>query len=130
MTYTVMIVDDNPDDIEIMRRALTRSGVALTIKEAFHGETALKMLKQCSSAPFLILLDLKMPGMNGIDTLRRIRADASLKHIPIIMVTNSLLEADKNDAYAAGANGFLHKAFNFDQFSQDITTALKHWLKS
>ena len=77
----------------------------------------------------MILLDLKMPGMNGFDTLRIIRADERLKHIPVIIVTSSSLEADEKEGYEAGADGFLHKAFDIDQFAGDIEDILKRWLK-
>jgi DNA-binding response OmpR family regulator len=78
--------------------------------------------------PSLILLDLKMPGMSGFDTLRIIRADKLMKHIPVIIVTSSSLEADKKMGYETGADGFLHKAFDIDQFERDLKSMLERWL--
>ena len=67
--------------------------------------------------------------MDGIETLRQIRADEKLKHIPVVILTNSSLEDDKHAAFAAGADAFLNKAFNLDKFCKDIKSALERWLK-
>ena len=128
MTNTILIVDDNPDDLEITKRVLTKTGIALTIKEALRGETALELLRKWSALPRLILLDLKMPGMNGIETLREIRQDVRLKHVPVVILTNSTLDSDKQEAHNAGANAYLHKAFDIDQFRGELQFALKQWL--
>jgi CheY-like chemotaxis protein len=85
MSYTVFVVDDDPDDLEITRRALAKIG-CVTCMTACRGEDALALLRGCAKLPSLIFLDLKMPGMNGIDTLRHIRSDGRLKHIPVIIV--------------------------------------------
>lgn len=66
-----------------------------------------------------------MPGMNGIKTLRLLRSDERLKKLPVIIVTNSTLESDRQEAYEAGADGFIHKSFDMDQFSQEIKSLLK-----
>jgi two-component system response regulator len=129
MSYTVLVVDDDPDDLEITRRALAKIGCGVTCMTACRGEDALALLRGRGELPSLILLDLKMPGMNGIDTLRQIRADGRLKHIPVIMVTNSTLESDRSAALAAGANAFLHKAFDLDQYGRDIQDQLERWVK-
>ncbi len=76
----------------------------------------------------MILLDLKMPGMSGVDVLRQMRDEGQLKDSPVIVVTSSSLEADERDAYKAGADGFLHKAFNMDQFTGNLDTLLRHYL--
>jgi two-component system response regulator len=128
MDNTVLIVDDSPDDIEITRRILKKSGIALQIKETLSGESALAKLRKWSALPRLILLDLKMPGMNGIETLREIRQDDRLKQIPVVMLTNSTLDSDKLEAHKAGANAYLHKAFDIDQFRGELQFALKQWL--
>ncbi len=128
---TILIVDDNPDDIEITRIALEEAGRKETLAAALRGEAALDMLRVANgSLPSLILLDLKMPGMSGIDTLRQIRADEHLKHIPVIVVTSSSLEADEQEAYDAGADCFLHKAFDIDQFGNNLNYLLERFVKS
>ncbi len=127
--HTILIVDDNPDDIEITRIILRRMGRTLKVEEAASGEAALKRLADRNELPSIILLDIKMPGMTGLDTLRRIRADRRLKTIPVIIVTSSALETDEKEAYAAGADNFLHKAIDLDRFSREVESLLERYLK-
>jgi two-component system response regulator len=128
-THTVLVVDDNADDAEFTRRALLKAGRGgLRVWLIGRGETALTILREEKELPSLILLDLKMPGMSGIDTLRQIRADERLRRIPVVILTNSTLESDEQEAYHEGADGFLHKAFDIDQFEREIKAALYAWL--
>src|SRR5512134_843277 len=124
MSYTVLVVDDDPDDLEITRRALAKIGCDVTCMAACRGEDALALLRGLTDLPSIILLDLKMPGMNGIDTLRNIRCDDRLKRIPVVIVTNSTLESDRSAAFEAGADAFLHKAFDLEQYGRDIQEQL------
>jgi len=128
MMQTVMIVDDDQDEIELLRRVLKKAGRVKNITTAQEGEAALELLRTRKVAPSLILLDLKMPGMGGIETVRQLRADACLKDIPVVIVTNSSLESDKQAAYDAGADAFLHKAFNMEQFGKDIKLLIDRWI--
>ncbi|MCL5023400.1 MAG: response regulator [Nitrospirae bacterium] len=129
MRHKILIVDDDPDDTEMTKRVLSKSGFEVKVEAVLHGEAALELLRKEDDLPSLILLDLKMPGMGGIDTLRRIRADERLKNITVVILTNSLLEADKKESYDAGANGFLQKAFDIDRFGRDVLSALERWLE-
>lgn len=129
MQYTILVVDDDPDDLEITRRALAKIGCGMACMTACRGEEALALLRDLAELPSIILLDLKMPGMNGIDTLRQIRSDDGLRHIPVVIVTNSTLDSDRSAALAAGANAFLHKAFDLDQYGRDIEDQLNQWVK-
>ncbi len=127
--HTVLVIDDNADDLEFTRRALLKAGRGgLKVRSAVRGESALAVLREEEELPSLILLDLKMPGMSGIDTLRQIRADERLRRIPVVILTNSTLESDEQEAYREGADGFLHKAFDIDQFEREIKAALFAWL--
>ncbi len=128
MAHTVMIVDDNPDDVEITCIALRKTGREIKVKTASRGEIALELLRKGDDLPSLILLDLKMPGMSGINTLCQIRADERFKAIPVAIVTSSTLESDEKQAYAAGADNFIHKAFDMEQFANDIKNLLERWL--
>ena len=130
MTHTILIVDDNPDDVEITRRTLTRLDRELKVETAARGDAALELLRSGITLPALILLDLKMPGMSGFDTLRAMRADERLKHIPVIIVTSSSLEADEKEGCEAGADAFLHKAFDVDLFSKELRSLIERLLKS
>jgi two-component system, response regulator len=129
MSYTIMVVDDDPDDMELTRRILARTRREMIVTQVPRGETALALLRESRELPSLMLLDLKMPGMSGIDTLRRMREDEGLKHIPVVIVTNSTLESDRNAALNAGADGFIHKDFDMDQFGRDMKALLDRWLK-
>lgn len=128
--YSVLIVDDNPNDVVITKMVLSRIDHNMKVEAAFRGEDALELLRSGEVLPSLIFLDLKMPGMSGLDFLRKLRADERMKHIPVIVVTSSSLEADEKGSYAAGADGFLHKAFDIDKFSKDIKSFVDRWLKS
>jgi len=129
MQQTILIIDDSNDDVLITKRVLSKIRPEVRTEVASSGNAGLTLLRQARELPGLILLDLKMPGMSGFDTLRLIRTDAHMKNIPVVVVTSSTLEADKEQSYTSGANGFLHKAIDIDQFTKDIRHLLEHWLQ-
>lgn len=122
-----MVIDDDPDDMELTRIALAKIGCGTKCMMATRGETALEFLRSLKELPSLILLDLKMPGMSGIDTICRIRTNNDLKHIPVAIVTNSTLESDRIAALAAGANAFIHKDFNLNKYAKNLQGQLEQW---
>jgi two-component system response regulator len=124
ITNKILIIDDNADDIEITKIALEEIGRQETIESATGGEQALKHLRGGENLPVLILLDLKMPGMSGFDVLREIRDDEQLKPVPVVVVTSSTLESDKQKACAGGANGFLYKEVDIDRFSAALKASI------
>jgi CheY-like chemotaxis protein len=125
----ILIVDDNPNDVEITRIALAEKGWKLKVEAAKRCDIALDGLRKGKELPFLIILDLKIPGMSGIDCLKEIRTDERLKSIPVAIVTSSSHPADEKNAYAAGANAFLYKAFDIDQYSEDLNTLIVRFKK-
>ena len=127
--HKILIVDDDPNDTKITKRLLSKSGFEVMVETVASGAGALELLRNEDELPSLILLDLKMPGMSGIETLRLIRAEELLKNTTVIIVTNSLLESDRNASYAAGADGFIQKAFDIDLFGRDIKSVLERWVK-
>lgn len=127
--HTILIVDDNPDDIELTRIVLAELGRHEKLDIARSGEIALERLVQAKELPSLILLDLKAPGMNGIDTLHQLRNDERLRHIPVIIVTSSSFPLDEKEAFAAGANSYLYKSFDMDEFGRDLDSLLQCFLK-
>ncbi len=129
MARSILIVDDSPDDIEITRLVLKKNATDINVQAAESGEHAMRFLRESRELPSLIFIDLKMCGMSGIDMVRMVRADERMKHIPLIILTNSSLESDMRKAYDAGANSFIHKAFDMDKFSREIKTHLECWLK-
>ncbi len=130
MTQTILIIDDSQDDVLITKRVLSRIRQDIRTEVAFSGEKGLALLRDGGALPSLILLDLKMPGMGGLEVLRVIRSDKRLKDIPVVVVTHSALESDVAASYNAGANGVLHKEFNIDQYCKDIESLLVRWLKN
>jgi two-component system, response regulator len=129
MTNSIMIIDDNCDDIEIARIALEDIGRKENVESATSGQQALKHLRAEEDLPAVILLDLKMPGMSGFDVLREIRADERLKPVPVIVVTSSSLESDRQGAYAVGANGYLYKEIDIERFGASLSAELHRFLK-
>ena len=100
----IFIVDDSPTDIELTTIALEATGREIDVRSATDGKSALAMLRNELGVPALILLDLKMPGMCGVEVLCEIRADDRLRGLPVVVVTTSSLESDRAEAIAAGAS--------------------------
>ena len=124
----IFIVDDSPTDIELTTIALEATGREIVVRFATDGKSALAMLRNGLGVPALILLDLKMPGMDGIEVLREIRADDRLRDLPVVVVTSSALESDREDAFAAGASGYIQKPLALDQFGKDLESVVQRWL--
>ncbi len=124
----ILIVDDSPIDIELTSTAIEATGREISVRSAPGGKSALTMLRNRDGLPALILLDLKMPGMGGIEVLREIRADEHLRYLPVVVVTSSSLESDRTEAVAAGASDYLQKPLSLDQFSKDLESILNRWL--
>jgi CheY-like chemotaxis protein len=125
--HTVLIIDDDENDILITKETLSAIRPGITVRGAFSGEEGLALLQSETELPALILLDLKMFGMSGFDTLQCIRADKRLRHLPVVVVTSSLLTSDVTEAYQAGANKVLHKSSR-DQIRRDLESVLAEWL--
>ncbi|HUI45974.1 MAG TPA: response regulator [Nitrospirota bacterium] len=130
MQPTILIIDDNEDDVLLMKFALSKTGRDLVTEVALSGEAGLALIRGGTTPPNLILLDLKMSGMDGIEVLRKIRDDQSLSGIPVVIVTHSDLASDKQAALQAGADSFMHKAPDLDQFKRDIERVLDTWLRT
>ncbi len=124
----IFIVDDSPTDIELTTIALETTGREIVVRSATDGKSALAMLRNGLCMPTLILLDLKMPGMSGIEVLRAIRADDLLRDLPVVVVTSSALESDKKEALAAGASDYIQKPLALDQFSKELESILRRFL--
>ena len=124
----ILIIDDSPTDIELATIALEATGREISIRSATDGKSALAMLRNGLGLPALILLDLKMPGMNGIEVLREIRSDNLLRELPVVVVTSSALESDRTEAMAAGANDYIQKPLALDKFSKALESILHRWL--
>ncbi len=122
---TVLIIDDSDDEILLTERILLRIVPGIRVESALSGEEGLAWLRRCRTLPLLTLLDLKMTGIDGIETLRRIRADERLKDLAVAVMTNSDLQADYEKTREAGADAIIHKAADLDLFSEYIRNELE-----
>ncbi len=127
-----LLVEDDEDHAELVRRAMRDNRVANEIVHVRDGEAALRYLRKESPyddarRPDVILLDLKLPRMNGHEVLAALKADSSLKAIPVIVLSTSLADADRAKAYAASANSYLVKPLDFDTFRKMIRDVQMYW---
>ena len=132
----ILLVEDNQDDVELTLHALRKESLANNIHVARDGEEALELLF-CSGAhagrsfdmpPRLILLDLKLPKVGGIEVLRRLKSDQRTKTIPVVILTSSREERDLVESYGLGANSYIQKPVDFDQFRETVKSLGLYWL--
>ena len=119
----ILLVEDDPNDIELTMIALEKNNLANEVYVVRDGEEALDYLlhrrniESCdTSNPTVILLDLKLPKINGLEVLRQIRANEQLRMIPVVVLTSSREEPDMKEAYKLGANAYVVKPVNFNEF--------------
>src|SRR4029077_9689278 len=132
----ILLVEDNPDDLELTLIALEEARVTNRVQVVRDGAEALDFLF-CTGAfaerdptdwPKVILLDLKLPRINGLEILRRIRMDEKTKLLPVVILTSSREERDIVDGYRLGVNSFIQKPVDFPQFATAIKTLGLYWL--
>lgn len=132
----ILLVEDNPDDVQITRRAFHKLRMANDLSVVRDGEEALEFLFQegryaASSGarlPDLVLLDLNLPRLNGIEVLQRIRANESLAALPVIMLTSSQREEDILTSYKLGSNTYITKPVQFADFLKALETLGEYWI--
>ncbi|CAG0948590.1 Response regulator rcp1 [Burkholderiales bacterium] len=127
---TLMLVEDNVDDIELFKLALTLSNLDSDIMVARDGPDALAMLigKEYGPLPDVILLDLKLPRLNGLDVLRAIKGNPRTRAIPVVILTTSGERSDLETAYEIGCNSYLRKPVDFSQFNDMVRDVHRYWL--
>lgn len=130
---TILLVEDNPDDEELTRMAFEQSNLASYLLVARDGEQAIDVLfgegGQARAARIsLVLLDLKLPKVDGLEVLRRIRTDPRTRLMPVVVLTSSREEQDVLESYSIGANSYLRKPVDFDQFSDAVKQLGMYWL--
>ena len=124
---TILLVEDNPDDEALTVMALR--GVPATLEVARDGQEAMDYLTNDGKAlPRLVLLDLKLPKIDGLEVLRRIREDDRTRLTPVVVLTSSNAPNDVAASYRLGANSYVRKPVNFDQFSEKIRQLGTYWL--
>ena len=125
---TILLVEDNPDD-EALTVVALRMGTSANIEVARDAEEALDYLaNHANHVPRLVLLDLKLPNVDGFEVLRRIRADERTRWVPVVILTASSAPADVAAGYRCGANGYVRKPVDFDQFAEVIHQLGAYWL--
>ncbi|WBX75115.1 response regulator [Tenacibaculum ovolyticum] len=123
----ILLIEDNI--IEIMKMKRTNSSLELKhdISEAKNGEEALEILEEKSSLPDLILLDLNMPKINGIEFLTILKNNDDLKHIPTVILTTSDNQKDLEECYRIGVSGYILKPLKYEDYVEKIETVLSYW---
>lgn len=132
----ILLVEDNPDDAELTRRAFQQSNVGTELVVARDGAAALDYLlvasppagAEAKSLPTLVLLDLNLPKVSGLDVLRRMRAEARTKLLPIVVLTSSKAEQDIVNSYGLGANSYVRKPVDFEEFAEAVQKLGVYWL--
>lgn len=135
--FTILLVEDNPAHAELVMRSFEDHRVANTIIHLSDGETALEYLFQRglyssereSPRPHVILLDLRLPRVDGLDVLKEIKSSDKLRSIPVVILTTSEAERDAAQAYEQHANSFLVKPLDFESFTNLIKDVGFYWLK-
>jgi CheY-like chemotaxis protein len=133
---TILLVEDNPDDEEFTLRAMRRAHVRNDIVVVRDGSEALDWLfgqglhagRDVAQLPAVVLLDLKLPKLSGIEVLRRIRADAQTRLVPVVVLTSSNEEEDMLDSYESGANSYVRKPVEFAAFADAVSKLGAYWM--
>lgn len=127
---TILLVEDNPDDVELTLRAFKKAGIANEIRVVKDGAEALDYLfsRGPRGLPTIALLDLNLPKLGGIEVLKRLRADARTKLLPVIILTSSKEEQDLIAGYGNGANSYIRKPVEFAQFAEAARQIGLYWL--
>lgn len=133
MESPILLVEDNPDDEALTIRAFSKNGIRNPIAVARDGQEAVDFLLNCDQhdkheRPVLILLDIKLPKLSGIEVLRRIRSENNTKLIPVVMLTTSKEEEDLVKSYSLGANSYIRKPVDFMQFVEVVRQVGIYWL--
>jgi CheY-like chemotaxis protein len=128
--HVILLVEDNPDDVELTLLAFERSKIANEIVVARDGQEALDLLagRDPGVVPELVLLDLKLPRVDGLEVLRRVRADPRTRRLPVVILTSSNEERDVVAGYDLGANSFIRKPVDFNEFIDAARNLGMYWL--
>lgn len=136
MVKTILLVEDNSDDEELTRLALEKSNIANTLDVARDGAQALDYLfrrgayaeRDPADLPTIVLLDLKLPKVDGLEVLRQLRADERTRLMPVVILTSSKEERDLATGYRLGANSYIRKPVDFDKFVEAVRQLGLYWL--
>jgi two-component system response regulator len=132
----VLLVEDNPDDLDMALRALRKAHLANCIQVARDGAEALDFIfgtgahtgRKVENGPKVILLDLKLPKIDGLEVLRRVKSDPRTKMIPVVVLTSSKEQPDVVECYNLGVNSYIVKPVNFERFASAVAELGMYWL--
>lgn len=129
----ILLIEDNPQDAELALRALQQAKVANHIHVARDGAEAIEVLfgpgsKAIGAAPKVVLLDLKLPKVDGLEVLKRLKSDPRTKFIPVVVLTSSREQNDIVESYRLGVNSYIVKPVNFEGFAEAVQKAGMYWL--
>ncbi|MBT7065447.1 MAG: response regulator [Verrucomicrobia bacterium] len=132
----ILLVEDNPNDVRLTLHALKKNHIINDVVIAEDGVEALDYLfgegahagRDTTQMPSLVLLDLKLPRLDGLDVLKRLRADERTRLLPVVILTSSKEEQDLISGYTLGANSYIRKPVSFDQFSEAVGQLGLYWL--
>lgn len=123
----ILLVEDNIIEILKLKRAIENLGMNHEVLEAENGEIALDSIKQEEINPDIVLLDLNMPKMNGLEFLAIVRNDESMRHLPVIILSTSNNNRDLMEAYKLGVSGYILKPLKYDDYVKKIEYTLQYW---
>ena len=128
-SLTVFLLEDNEGDVLLTQEALRQTGIPYQLITCCNGEEAVTKLQlfNCTTCPFIILLDINVPRKNGLEVLQYIRQNSILQFIPAFMLTTSTDPADIQRAYQEGATGYLNKPVDWESFTRMIQQLLEFW---
>ena len=132
----ILIVEDNPYDLEMTMRGLQKARLVNNIQVARDGEEALDFIfcegehagRSIDDQPRVILLDIKLPKIDGLEVLARLKADSRTSHIPVVMLTSSQEQSDLVKSYQQGVNSYIVKPVNFESFVQAVADLGMYWM--
>jgi len=124
----ILLVEDNPNDAELTQRALRKTDIGARLLIARDGAEAIERVLTEGLRPRVIFLDLKLPKIDGMEVLRRIRADERTKEIPVVVLTSSQEERDITESYKLGVNSYVVKPVEFDKFYKTVSDLGTYWL--
>lgn len=132
----ILLIEDNSNDQELTMRALKKRNIANKVQIVNDGEEALEYLfgegkyagRDVSAIPKVVLLDLKLPKVSGLDVLKRIKSDPHTKTIPVVVLTSSMEERDRLQSYELGVNSYIVKPVDFDKFVEAVSELGFYWL--
>jgi len=135
-TVDILLVEDDPDDAELALSALSRSGYAGHVYHVGDGVAAIDFIcgeglhagRDVTRQPRMVLLDLKLPKLDGFDVLERIRSFAATRRLPVVILTSSNEERDRSQGYDLGANGYVVKPLDFDEYNAALAAISHYWI--